>query len=185
MFKLILFSIWFFLPAGFANASPIYAANIPLLKKLSYPLDFNLKYKGKIIFGKNKTWRGLILAIIVGIVTTSLQHFLFIHSSWIRDLSKPINYQTINYLLLGVLLGGGALIGDAVESFVKRRLGIKPGYSWFPYDQTDFIFGGIILSLFVVRLSVGTYIVILILWFFIHLLSSYIGYLSGLKDKPI
>lgn len=185
MLKDLIFSIWFFLPAGLANASPIYAVKIPGLKKLGYPLDFNRKFRGKLVFGKNKTWRGLILAIAVGIAAVSVQHLIYSHNSWIQTISKPVDYRTINFVLLGALLGAGAILGDAVESFAKRRLDIKPGFSWFPYDQIDYIFGGCILSLFIIRLSVQEYLLILIAWFFIHLVSSYIGYLTGIKDRPI
>ena len=185
MVKDLIFSVWFFLPAGLANASPIYAQRIPGLKKLGHPLDFNKKFQGKLVFGKNKTWRGLILATVIGIIIVSFQHFIFIHSSWIRTISKPIDYQTINFILLGTLLGAGAILGDTIESFAKRRLDIRPGFSWFPYDQIDYIIGGCFLSLFIVRLSIQEYLLILGVWFLIHLVSSYIGYLTGMKDRPI
>ncbi|HUY53525.1 MAG TPA: CDP-archaeol synthase [Candidatus Dormibacteraeota bacterium] len=185
MLKDLIFSIWFFLPAGLANASPIYAVKIPGLKKLGYPLDFNRKFRGKLVFGKNKTWRGLILAIMVGIVMITIQHYIYIHSSWVRSISKPLDYQNINFILLGTLLGAGAILGDAIESFAKRRLDIKPGSSWFPYDQIDYIFGGCLLSWFVIRLSIQEYLLILGVWFVIHIVSSYIGYLTGMKDRPI
>jgi CDP-2,3-bis-(O-geranylgeranyl)-sn-glycerol synthase len=185
MIKDLIFSVWFFLPAGLANASPIYARRIPGLKRLGYPLDFNKKFQGKLVFGKNKTWRGLILATAIGIIIVSIQHFIFMHSSWIRTISNPIDYQTINFILLGTLLGAGAILGDAIESFAKRRLDIKPGFSWFPYDQIDYIIGGCFLSLFIVRLSIQEYLLILGVWFLIHLVSSYIGYLTGMKDRPI
>ena len=180
--KDILFAVWFFLPAGLANASPLYALKIPYLKNLSYPLDFNKTIRGKVIFGKNKTWRGIIFAIIVGIVVTALQHLIYPHSSWIRSISGPVDYETINYVLLGALLGSGAILGDAVESFIKRRLVIRPGSIWFPYDQIDYIVGGCLLSLFAVRFNFFRYILILIVWFLIHLISSYLGLLTGMKQ---
>src|ERR1039458_6091629 len=128
--KEILFVIWFFLPAGLANSSPIYATRIPILKKLDTPIDFNIKLGGNILFGKNKTWRGLILAIIVGMLVAIIEHIVYANSASVRSMSTLINYQQINYLLLGGLLGAGAIIGDVIESFIKRRLGIKPGNSW-------------------------------------------------------
>jgi CDP-diglyceride synthetase len=36
------------------------------------------------------------------------------------------------------------MTGDAVKSFFKRRLGITPGKSWFPFDQLDFVLGAIL-----------------------------------------
>ncbi len=181
--KDLLFAIWFFLPAGLANVIPLYAMKIPYFKNFNYPLDFNKTIKGKVIFGKNKTWRGAILAVIVGIVITSLQHFIYPHSNWIRSRSGPVDYKTINYILLGALLGGGAILGDAVESFAKRRLVIRPGSIWFPYDQIDYIVGGCVLSLFVVRFIVFRYLLILMVWFLIHFISSYLSLLTGIRNK--
>ena len=181
--KDLLFAIWFFLPAGLANASSLYAVKIPYLKKLSYPLDINKTINGKVIFGKNKTWRGTILAIIVGIVIVALQHFIYPHSAWIRSISGPVDYKTINYILLGGLLGGGAILGDIAESFAKRRLVIRPGSTWFPYDQIDYIIGGCLLSLFAIRFNFFRYLLILIVWFFIHLIASYLSLLTGIRNK--
>ena len=181
--KDLLFAIWFFLPAGLANASALYAVKIPYLNKLSYPLDFNKTIQGKVIFGKNKTWRGAILAVIVGIVITSLQHFIYPHSGWIKSISGPVDYKTVHYILLGALLGGGAILGDAVESFAKRRLVIRPGSIWFPYDQIDYIVGGCLLSLFTIRLNFFRYVLILIVWFLIHVISSYLSLLTGIRNR--
>lgn len=49
------------------------------------------------------------------------------------------------WLLVGTLLGLGALGGDALKSFVKRRLGIAPGQPWIPFDQLDFVLGALLL----------------------------------------
>ena len=35
----------------------------------------------------------------------------------------------------------GALLGDIIESFFKRRIGKKRGEDWIPFDQIDFILG--------------------------------------------
>ena len=60
MFKDILFALWFFLPAGLANAAPVFASRIPKSEKLALPLDFGKSFRGKRIFGENKTFRGLL-----------------------------------------------------------------------------------------------------------------------------
>ena len=44
-------------------------------------------------------------------------------------------------LWLGVLMGLGTGIGDAVKSFFKRQIGIAPGASWIGFDQLDFFVG--------------------------------------------
>jgi CDP-2,3-bis-(O-geranylgeranyl)-sn-glycerol synthase len=40
----------------------------------------------------------------------------------------------------------GALLGDIIESFFKRRVGRKRGEDWIPFDQIDFILGVLFFS---------------------------------------
>lgn len=181
----IWFAIWFFLPAGLANASPVFATRIKLLNFLYKPLDFGAKFRGKRIFGENKTWLGLVFGIIVGFFVIWLQRYGYNHSEWIRTISLNVNYSESKIILLGPLMGFGALAGDAAESFFKRQVGVKPGSTWFPFDQLDYILGGLILSLPIVILKWYEYLLIIAIWILIHLISSYVGYLTRLKAKPI
>jgi len=179
----LLFVLWFFLPAGIANASPTWANKIPGINKLNTPLDFGKSINNRRIFGDNKRWRGLIFGTLFGALTGYIQ--FLIYPEFIQELGIASSNPAITMTLLGGLLGLGALLGDAVESFFKRRSQVKPGESWFPYDQIDFIIGGIILTMPIVILDLTTYLLILIVWFGLHLIAGYIGYLLSLKDKPI
>jgi hypothetical protein len=76
-------------------------------------------------------------------------------------------------------------VADAVESFFKRQRGIPPGQRWFPCDQIDYIIGGCLLSLCIVRLPVSYYIWVLMVWFGVHIITVYVFYLAGIRDKPI
>jgi hypothetical protein len=67
MIRDILFVIWFFLPAGLANVAPIFAAKLPYLKTLTFPLDGYITFRGKRLLGEHKTLRGVISGILVGI----------------------------------------------------------------------------------------------------------------------
>ena len=79
----------------------------------------------------------------------------------------------------------GALGGDAIESFFKRRVGIAPGHGWFPFDQTDYIIGAAIASIPFVSLSLLQYIALVFFWLAASLAASAIGYLLGLKERPL
>ncbi len=182
--KSLLFSLWFFLPAGLANAAPVFANKIPYLNKWKTPLDFGLQWRGQRLLGDNKTWRGFCFGVAVGILVCMLQKQVFLHSS-VQSLAFPVDYSSVNVILLGSLLSVGALTGDALESLIKRRVGVKPGESWFPFDQLDYIIGGLVLSLPLVRLSFADYALIIFIWFTMHLIASYIGWLLHLKEKPI
>lgn len=154
--------------------TPVFINKIPLINRWKAPLDFGNSWHGKRIFGDNKTWRGLIGAVLVGKLSgIIIFHYLFPSSSLIWA------------AWLGTLLGFGALAGDAIESFFKRQFGKKPGEKWFPFDQIDFILGAILASLFMIRLPLYSYLITVISYFSLHMIAVYIGYLLKLKDKPI
>ncbi|MBW3568606.1 CDP-archaeol synthase [Candidatus Parcubacteria bacterium] len=180
----ILFAGWFFLPAGVANMAPIFAAKAPYFQKFSQPIDGGRTWHGQAILGPHKTWRGVISGILAGVLTLFLQKLLFQNFAWATDISSGLDYAALP-LAFGALMGFGALAGDAFKSFFKRRLGRKSGSSWFPFDQLDYIIGGLAASLIFVNLELSQYLWIFIIWFGLHLGISYIGYLAGLKPRPI
>lgn len=182
---IILFALWVFLPAGLANGSPVAASRIPFLRDLKAPMDFGRHYRDRRIFGDNKTWRGLLFGILVAILTVWLQQFLYQNYGWAQSMSGNLDYSTLPTVWLGFLFGAGALLGDAIESFFKRRSGVASGKSWFPFDQLDYIVGGLLLSSLVIPFSLKQYIVIIIVWFAMHVFSVYVGFLLKLRDEPI
>jgi hypothetical protein len=178
----LLFAVWFFLPAGAANATPVFINKIPLLRNWKTPLDCGKTLNGKRLFGANKTWRGLIFGTLVGALTGLLIYGIYPTSA------NELNFTTnggLRMFCLGALLGAGALLGDALESMAKRQLGVQPGESWFPFDQLDYIFGGIVFSSVLYVLQPYQSLAIIAVYFGLHLVVSYLGFLLNLKDKPI
>ena len=99
---LIIQSIYFIVPAYFANMAPVIANKLKIMKRVNKPIDMNLNFDdGKPIFGKHKTYRGFIVAIITGIILAFIQSGLykvhFFRSISIIDYSNP--------LFIGFLLG--------------------------------------------------------------------------------
>jgi CDP-2,3-bis-(O-geranylgeranyl)-sn-glycerol synthase len=185
MLKDILFALWFFLPAGLANAAPVFANKIPKSERLALPLDFGKHLRGKRIFGEHKTLRGLLAGIVVAEVTIVLQRIAYEHNGFFKTISLHINYSSINIFYLGLLFAVGALGFDALKSFFKRQLGVKPGGTWFPFDQIDYIIGGLLLASIVVDLPHNNYYWIGLIWFLIHPVSTFFAWLMGLKDSPL
>lgn len=168
---------WFFLPAGIANMAPVFGTKIPLLRHWNTPLDFGQSFRGRRIFGDNKTWRGLVFGVVCAILVGLFQY-------------RGIAYlpeSTSFVILASGLLGFGALAGDALASFFKRQRDIPAGNTWFPVDQSDYIFGGLIAvyPLIPQQLTLSLALMTLVLYTFLHVIVSYIGYLLGLKKKPI
>lgn len=168
-----------FLPAGIANMSPVFANKIPVLKDWKTPLDLGQSYQGKRLFGNNKTWRGLVFGVMVAGLAGYLEFQLLFKNA------PPLSGGAVFYIIIAMLMGAGALLGDAVESFFKRQANVEPGHSWFPFDQLDYIIGGLLLSWPVMLWSFSQVISILVIYFGLHLAVSYLGFRLKLKDKPI
>lgn len=179
------FAIWFFLPAGVANMVPIFAARIPWLRHFDAPMDGGYSYRGRRVFGEHKTWRGLLVGIIMATLVLWLQQLLVGQVAWLANLTAHVNYAELIVWVVGPLFGLGALGGDAIESFFKRQRNVPPGHGWFPFDQTDYIIGGALATAPFIRLELVQYVMLVILWLAVHVVASYIGYLLKLKDRPI
>lgn len=184
MIKELFFVFWFFGPAGLANVAAFLSGKIPFLKQYSYPVDFNKKFRGKRILGSHKTIRGFIAGIIVAIATVYLEIFLYEQIPFLQEW-LPLNYTKINPIILGTLSGLGALTGDAVKSFFKRRVDVPPGKSWFPFDQIDYILGGIIFTALYIQLSSTDYLWLFIVWFLLHPITTFLGFVLRLKKSPL
>ncbi|MBR9692189.1 CDP-2,3-bis-(O-geranylgeranyl)-sn-glycerol synthase [Candidatus Woesearchaeota archaeon] len=175
MIEIILISIYFMLPAYFANMIPVFAAK---LKFLNYPVDFGKKFKGKPIFGSHKTWRGLFFGVITGIIIAYLQKLLYIYP-FFSSISL-VDYS--NWLALGFLLGFGALIGDLVKSFFKRRAGVKAGQRFIPWDQLDYTIGSLLFVFIVFIPSWQIIAAIVVINFILHVIANHLAYYAKLSD---
>lgn len=122
--------------------------------------------------GSNKTVVGFLAAVAGAVLTTFVQSRL----DWRGAL---VDYG--NWLSLGVLFGVGTMLGDMAKSFVKRRVGIAPGKSWFPFDQTDFVVGSLLFAGWSARLTVADVVIILALSILGHIAANHIGYWLGVR----
>jgi CDP-2,3-bis-(O-geranylgeranyl)-sn-glycerol synthase len=174
MFNALLFVFLFFLPAGIANMAPVFASRVPGLRKWNTPLDGGRAWRGIRLLGDSKTVRGLVAGILSAIAAAVIISFIF----------QGVYLHT-NPILLGALLGLGALAGDSIKSFFKRRLRIAPGKTWFPFDQIDYILGAIAFTCWYIQLHPAQYLLLLGLGFVLHLATVYIGYLTKIREQAI
>lgn len=162
--ELIAQALYFILPAYCANA-------IPVLFGGGLPIDFGRNFiDGKPLFGAHKTFRGFLSGLLVGTLVGFAQSNLLIFQ-------PP-------HVLLGFVLSLGALIGDLIHSFVKRRLSLPPGASFPVADQLDFVVGALFFSLFISPPSLPIAIIILIVTPPLHLLTNFIAYRLNVKKEP-
>ncbi len=184
IFKLliaVLGAIYFMLPAYVANLSGLAFGG-------GTPVDGGRECKdGRRLIGNGVTWKGFangtILGTLVGAILGIIGTFfgdLSVLTSGIIDL--PVYGSFVGGLSLGFLMAFGALLGDAVGSFIKRRIGLQSGEPAPIMDQLDFVVGALVLSLLVVNISWEFFFIIAILTLILHLGSNMIAYLLGIKD---
>ena len=86
------------------------------LRVLGRPLD-----GGRGILGANKTWRGVVVMLVGSAGFVALQRVVDVETLALVDYREPLT------LLLGPALGAGYSLAELPNSFVKRRLGVRPG----------------------------------------------------------
>lgn len=137
-------ALWLFLPAYMANMAPVFAAKV--VPRWNARIDGGRVWSdGRPVLGSGKTWRGLWAGAFLGAATAAVQSlarhtrldladFAFAEAGW----AGPV--------VLGFALGLGALVGDTAKSFFKRRRDRPQGAPWVPFDQLDFVVGGLLLA---------------------------------------
>jgi CDP-2,3-bis-(O-geranylgeranyl)-sn-glycerol synthase len=177
----ILFSLvsalWIMLPAYLPNsAAAVLGGGRPVDGGRTFFRD------EKRIFGDGKTWRGLFLGILAGILIGSMQ-------IGVREYFGLLTLPELTFPVV-VILAAGALLGDLVKSFFKRRLGKERGAEWLIVDQYDFVIGAFVLLLLLqYEWVVATVTPVIVLWIIVmtpllHRVVNIIGYLAGVKDVP-
>jgi CDP-2,3-bis-(O-geranylgeranyl)-sn-glycerol synthase len=176
---MILETLYFVLPGFCANMAPIIVKNH--FRSLAVPVDMGVKWRGKPLLGTHKTVRGFIAGVIAAVFVVFLQklvYYLGYLHSW-----AYIDYSAANAILVGSLLGLGALVGDSFKSLIKRRFGIKEGERFMPWDQLDYVIGMGIFALFIKPLTFSMWLELIIAGFLLHIIVTRIGYFTGLRKE--
>lgn len=171
-------SLYFVLPAYFSNGGALAFGG-------GLPVDFGkCDSKGNRWIGDGVTWRGLIVGTLIGILTGAVEGYFNpdIIAAVGNYIITPMIPNVGSGILIGFLLGFGALLGDALGSFLKRRLGIGRGKPAPLLDQLDFIVVAILLVSLVIRLDWFFVITVIILTYVIHQIANIGAYLLGIKD---
>lgn len=151
--------------------TPAYAANMapPFVR---YWKGWNRPISRR-LFGTHKTVMGFVVGVLAATLVTFVQWLL----AWSGSI---VAYE--EWPPLGLLFGVGAMAGDSVKSFFKRRLGVEPGRPWIPFDQLDFVLGALVLVYPRVTLAGADVATILLLSFCGHIVVSHLGRWLGVKD---
>lgn len=160
----------------------------PSSKRFSWPLDGGRTFRGRRIFGENKTMRGFVVIV----PATSLAMMVFGRLAQLAGLAIwPLTIA--GFLLLGAVSALGLMLGELPNSFLKRQLDIEPGRP--PQhrlgrvisalaDRLDSVVGALVGAALIVDLSWRTAAWCFVLGPPIHGSFSALLYVLGVKKRP-
>ncbi len=166
-------------------------SKVDFLKK---PIDAGKNFfDGRRIFGDNKTWKGLVGYVFFNIIAAVVFGWIFNLFS-INQYSYIYQNHTNDFLFnvgLGALIGFVYAVFELPNSFLKRRLDIKPGKSadgwkkvFFTFlDQADSVFGLCLVVCFFHPMSVGFYLLYVLVGSLTHILINILLYFIGLRKN--
>lgn len=168
----LLLLLWKVLPAYIANGAPVVVVKV--LECMGYqkhPVDLGMVFAdGRRLLGDSKSWEGLASGILAGTLVGLIQHAVDpSYNPW-----------------AGLALGCGAMLGDLAGSFLKRRLGLRPGDPLPLVDQLLFVYCAIALAqgLGLLRFTPSESALLAALTLVLHLVTNYIAYKAKLKRVP-
>jgi CDP-2,3-bis-(O-geranylgeranyl)-sn-glycerol synthase len=144
--------------------------------KLNFPLGTPINEK---LFGAHKTYRGFYAGFFGALLIIMIQKNLYLKG--VLTQYSLIEYDQINVFIYAFLFGFGTITGDTIKSFFKRKMGIKAGRPWFPFDQTDFIIGSYLFLLPLFILPWQNFLTLLLITPILHFLVNVLAYFLGLK----
>ncbi len=161
-YLIIVQAFWIVIPIYVANASAVIVGG-------GTPVDFGKKCKdGRRILGDGKTWRGLFAGTFLGMtagfgLTVAASYLSTSEYSYIG----LTNFEGFPFMIpILFSLCFGALLGDVIESYFKRRVGKDRGQDWIPFDQLDFIAGALVFSFLISELLYAAHLTN-VHWFFV------------------
>ncbi len=154
-------------PAFFANSVPVYTSGLGRIDRGKNFRD------GKPLLGAHKTIGGALGGLLGGVMVGLAVPLFF----------PEVFSQTTGYnIWIAFLLGFGALLGDAIGSFIKRRTAIKSGRPFPIMDQVGFIIVALLLADIFMDFPYIWAWIIIPATLGIHFVANVIAYLMGWKD---
>jgi len=141
---------WLILPVVLGGLGHVAVLKTDFLRTLAVPLDGGAHWRGRPVFGANKTWRGMVVMTGSTAVASGAQAALTRRLRWRWAIGVEESAR-LNAWAFGALYGITYCLAELPNSVVKRRLGIAPGArarrgAWLQYvvDQADSVVGCLI-----------------------------------------
>jgi CDP-archaeol synthase len=181
-------ALWVFVPVLGAAVLHAPVLTFDLFQSLKRPLDLGATFRGRRLFGDNKTWRGALFMTGGVVVAAALL------SLWPWYWHKlPDGIQDAGPWVYGLLLGVSVVVGELPNSFLKRQLGIQPGaqrrdalgIALSIFDQADFVLVAWLLLLPLWTMSLGQAVIVFAVVAAVHMVINVIGFAIGARSSPL
>jgi CDP-2,3-bis-(O-geranylgeranyl)-sn-glycerol synthase len=175
----VVVAVWAMLPAYVPNNAAVLAGG-------GRPIDGGRTLSdGSRLLGDGKTWRGTALGTGAGLLVALLLNDVRPAAIDATPVAVPAFPLTA-----AVALAFGAMLGDILASFLKRRTGRERGAAFPGVDQLDFVIASLGLTLlaatdwFLATFTLPVLVVVLVITPLLHVSTNAIAYGLGLKDEP-
>ncbi len=173
----VVVAIWAMLPAYIPN-------NVAVLAGGGRPIDGGRTLgDGKRILGDGKTWRGTAFGTAAGVAVALVLN-------GVHPLVSDVVVADPFPIAAAVSLAFGAMVGDILASFLKRRTGRERGAAFPGIDQLDFVVVSLLLTAivstgwFLDTFTLPVLVAVFVLTPLLHVSTNMIAYALGLKDEP-
>jgi CDP-diglyceride synthetase len=146
-----------------ANGAPILAKRL-LGSRWDRAIDGGAALgDGQPLFGRSKTWRGLVAALVATSAAAAVAG-----ESWV----------------VGAVIGAGAMVGDLISSFTKRRLKMPPSSMAPGLDQIPEALLPALLACWFMPLSLLDALLVTGAFLVAEVLGSRVLYRLRIRDRP-
>ncbi|MFC4988544.1 MULTISPECIES: CDP-2,3-bis-(O-geranylgeranyl)-sn-glycerol synthase [Saliphagus] len=171
-------AVWAMLPAYVPNNAAVLAGG-------GRPIDGGRTWGGRRILGDGKSWRGTAVGTAAGALLAVALNAVA------GDVGAALGADLPTFPPAVILaLPFGAMLGDVLASFLKRRTGRERGAAFPGLDQLDFVVVSLLLAFlaapdwFVETFTLPVLAVILVITPLLHVSTNAVAYRLGLKDEP-
>jgi hypothetical protein len=186
--RTLLRATWLVLPVVVSGIGHVAVLKTNLLRSLAVPIDNGARWRGRPVFGANKTWRGVVLMTGLTALASGTQAALVRRNRWTSGLNV-LQSARVNSWLTGALCGLTYCLAELPNSFVKRQLGIAPGARGtrasrlqYVVDQADSVAGCLLALRLLYRAAASELLTAFALGLTIHIGVDQLIYAIGIKS---
>ena len=187
--RTLLRATWLVLPTVLGGMGHVAVLKSNVLSSLAVPIDNGVHWRGRPVFGANKTWRGVALMTGLTAVASGVQAAV-LRRRHSRSGLEVLQSARVNSWLAGAACGLTYCLAELPNSFVKRQLGIAPGAHamrasrlQYVVDQADSVAGCLVALRLLYRSTTRDLLAAFALGITIHIGIDQLIYALGVKSR--